>query len=87
MHGESFTRLLHISLPLFVIEYYSMKLVILSATLTSFAGQAARNNVLLAVPAFLYAINNYLKFIMQVKHHTPGVRICCTLVFPFYICL
>ncbi|KAK9201026.1 hypothetical protein WN944_016227 [Citrus x changshan-huyou] len=27
--------------------------------------QAARNNVLLAVPAFLYAINNYLKFIMQ----------------------
>lgn len=29
--------------------------------------QAARNNVLLAVPAFLYAINNYLKFIMQVK--------------------
>ncbi|XP_038704886.1 CMP-sialic acid transporter 4-like isoform X3 [Tripterygium wilfordii] len=28
--------------------------------------QAARNNVLLAVPAFLYAINNYLKFIMQV---------------------
>ncbi|KAJ0093616.1 hypothetical protein Patl1_26291 [Pistacia atlantica] len=25
--------------------------------------QAARNNVLLAVPAFLYAINNYLKFI------------------------
>lgn len=29
--------------------------------------QAARNNVLLAVPALLYAINNYLKFIMQVK--------------------
>ncbi|XP_035835895.1 CMP-sialic acid transporter 3 isoform X2 [Helianthus annuus] len=28
--------------------------------------QAARNNVLLAVPALLYAINNYLKFIMQV---------------------
>ncbi|KAK8535567.1 hypothetical protein V6N13_082054 [Hibiscus sabdariffa] len=27
--------------------------------------QAARNNVLLAVPALLYAINNYLKFIMQ----------------------
>ncbi|KAM7487030.1 hypothetical protein LguiA_003039 [Lonicera macranthoides] len=26
---------------------------------------AARSNVLLAVPAFLYAINNYLKFIMQ----------------------
>lgn len=29
--------------------------------------QAARNNVLLAVPAFLYAINNYLKFTMQVQ--------------------
>lgn len=28
--------------------------------------QAARNNLLLAVPAFLYAINNYLKFVMQV---------------------
>jgi uncharacterized membrane protein YvbJ len=28
--------------------------------------QAARNNVLLAVPALLYAINNYLKFTMQV---------------------
>ncbi|KAF3583037.1 hypothetical protein DY000_02032249 [Brassica cretica] len=27
--------------------------------------QAARNNVLLAVPALLYAINNYLKFTMQ----------------------
>jgi hypothetical protein len=29
--------------------------------------QAARNNALLAVPALLYAINNYLKFIMQVN--------------------
>ncbi|KAI3740353.1 hypothetical protein L2E82_30781 [Cichorium intybus] len=28
--------------------------------------QAARNNVLLPVPALLFAINNYLKFIMQV---------------------
>ncbi|CAK9171288.1 unnamed protein product [Ilex paraguariensis] len=28
--------------------------------------KAARSNVLLAVPAFLYAINNYLKFTMQV---------------------
>ncbi|KAH0460841.1 hypothetical protein IEQ34_008416 [Dendrobium chrysotoxum] len=26
---------------------------------------AARNNILLAIPALLYAINNYLKFIMQ----------------------
>jgi hypothetical protein len=31
--------------------------------------QAARNNALLAVPALLYAINNYLKFIMQVNVH------------------
>ena len=31
--------------------------------------QAARNNVLLAIPALLYAINNYLKFIMQVNVH------------------
>lgn len=33
--------------------------------------QAARNNVLLAVPALLYAINNYLKFIMQL-YFTPA---------------
>lgn len=33
--------------------------------------QAARNNYLLAVPAFLYAINNYLKFIMQL-YFTPA---------------
>lgn len=32
-----------------------------------FIFQAARNNVLLAVPALLYAINNYLKFVMQVR--------------------
>ncbi|KAF3673508.1 CMP-sialic acid transporter 2 [Capsicum annuum] len=31
--------------------------------------QAARNNVLLAVPALLYAINNYLKFIMQLASY------------------
>jgi hypothetical protein len=29
--------------------------------------QAARKNYLLAVPALFYAINNYLKFIMQVS--------------------
>ena len=28
--------------------------------------QAARKNYLLTVPAFFYAINNYLKFIMRV---------------------
>ncbi|KAL3523286.1 hypothetical protein ACH5RR_016120 [Cinchona calisaya] len=33
--------------------------------------QAARNNMLLAVPALLYAINNYLKFIMQL-YFTPA---------------
>ncbi|KAL3520429.1 hypothetical protein ACH5RR_018578 [Cinchona calisaya] len=33
--------------------------------------QAARNNILLAVPALLYAINNYLKFIMQL-YFTPA---------------
>ncbi|ONK77772.1 uncharacterized protein A4U43_C02F10370 [Asparagus officinalis] len=33
--------------------------------------QAARNNVFLAVPALLYAINNYLKFIMQL-YFTPA---------------
>lgn len=35
--------------------------------LIAFIFQAARNNVLLAVPALLYAINNYLKFVMQVR--------------------
>lgn len=37
-----------------------------SDTIISFLLQAARSNVLLAVPALLYAINNYLKFTMQV---------------------
>ncbi|XP_038704883.1 CMP-sialic acid transporter 4-like isoform X1 [Tripterygium wilfordii] len=36
--------------------------------------QAARNNVLLAVPAFLYAINNYLKFIMQLYFNPATVK-------------
>lgn len=36
------------------------------AVTRAFISQAARNNVLLAVPAGLYAINNYLKFTMQV---------------------
>ncbi|KMZ63823.1 CMP-sialic acid transporter 3 [Zostera marina] len=36
--------------------------------------QAARNNVLLAVPAFLYAINNYLKFIMQLYFNPSTVK-------------
>ncbi|XP_062228579.1 CMP-sialic acid transporter 3 [Phragmites australis] len=36
--------------------------------------QAARNNVLLAVPALLYAINNYLKFIMQLYFNPASVK-------------
>ncbi|KAB1203440.1 CMP-sialic acid transporter 3 [Morella rubra] len=36
--------------------------------------QAARDNVLLAVPAFLYAINNYLKFIMQLYFNPATVK-------------
>ncbi|KAJ6987414.1 hypothetical protein NC653_020617 [Populus alba x Populus x berolinensis] len=36
--------------------------------------QAARNNVLLAVPAFLYAISNYLKFIMQLYFNPATVK-------------
>lgn len=43
---------------------YSMWSLHLSNTILF--SQAARNNVLLAVPAGLYAINNYLKFTMQV---------------------
>lgn len=36
--------------------------------------QAAHNNVLLAVPAFLYAINNYLKFTMQLYFNPATVK-------------
>lgn len=36
--------------------------------------QAARSNYLLAVPAFLYAINNYLKFIMQLYFNPATVK-------------
>ncbi|XP_057840391.1 CMP-sialic acid transporter 5 isoform X2 [Cryptomeria japonica] len=36
--------------------------------------QAARANYLLAVPAFLYAINNYLKFIMQLYFNPATVK-------------
>ncbi|XP_061985923.1 CMP-sialic acid transporter 4-like isoform X2 [Populus nigra] len=36
--------------------------------------QAARNNVLLAVPAFLYAVSNYLKFIMQLYFNPATVK-------------
>ena len=38
--------------------------------------QAARNNVLLAVPALLYAVNNYLKFTMQVNSYIGPLSIC-----------
>ncbi|CAM0904073.1 unnamed protein product [Alopecurus aequalis] len=36
--------------------------------------QAARNNVLLAIPALLYAINNYLKFTMQLYFNPSTVK-------------
>ncbi|XP_076948161.1 CMP-sialic acid transporter 3-like [Bidens hawaiensis] len=41
--------------------------------------QAARNNVLLAVPAFLYAINNYLKFTMQLFFNPATVKMLSNL--------
>ncbi|KAJ8774881.1 hypothetical protein K2173_018140 [Erythroxylum novogranatense] len=41
--------------------------------------QAARNNALLAVPAFLYAINNYLKFIMQLYFNPATVKMLSNL--------
>ncbi|XP_035817402.1 CMP-sialic acid transporter 3 isoform X3 [Zea mays] len=41
--------------------------------------QAARNNVLLSVPAFLYAINNYLKFIMQLYFNPASVKMLSNL--------
>ncbi|XP_042437869.1 CMP-sialic acid transporter 5-like [Zingiber officinale] len=41
--------------------------------------QAARNNVLLAVPALLYAINNYLKFIMQLYFNPATVKMMSNL--------
>ncbi|KAJ6350462.1 hypothetical protein OIU78_006598 [Salix suchowensis] len=41
--------------------------------------QAARNNVIFAVPAFLYAINNYLKFIMQLYFNPATVKMLSNL--------
>ncbi|KAG6547102.1 hypothetical protein Mapa_011353 [Marchantia paleacea] len=41
--------------------------------------QAARSNYLLAVPAFLYAINNYLKFIMQLYFNPATVKMLSNL--------
>nr|CAB3484950.1 unnamed protein product [Digitaria exilis] len=41
--------------------------------------QAARSNVLLAVPALLYAINNYLKFIMQLYFNPATVKMLSNL--------
>ncbi|XP_030970749.1 CMP-sialic acid transporter 3-like isoform X5 [Quercus lobata] len=41
--------------------------------------QAAQNNVLLAVPALLYAINNYLKFIMQLYFNPATVKMLSNL--------
>ncbi|GLT87919.1 hypothetical protein SLE2022_059700 [Rubroshorea leprosula] len=45
----------------------------------SMIAQAARNNVLLAVPALLYAINNYLKFIMQLYFNPATVKMLSNL--------
>ncbi|KAF3553116.1 hypothetical protein F2Q69_00014715 [Brassica cretica] len=41
--------------------------------------QAARNNLLLAVPALLYAINNYLKFTMQLYFNPATVKMLSNL--------
>ncbi|PWA63309.1 Nucleotide-sugar transporter [Artemisia annua] len=41
--------------------------------------QAARSNVLLAVPALLYAINNYLKFTMQLYFNPATVKMLSNL--------
>ena len=41
--------------------------------------QAARNNMLLAVPAGLYAINNYLKFTMQLYFNPATVKMLSNL--------
>ncbi|PSR98316.1 CMP-sialic acid transporter 2 like [Actinidia chinensis var. chinensis] len=41
--------------------------------------QAARSNALLAVPALLYAINNYLKFIMQLYFNPATVKMLSNL--------
>ncbi|XP_076885508.1 CMP-sialic acid transporter 3-like [Bidens hawaiensis] len=41
--------------------------------------QAARNNVLLAVPALLYAINNYVKFTMQLYFNPATVKMLSNL--------
>ncbi|CAB91606.1 transporter-like protein [Arabidopsis thaliana] len=46
--------------------------------------QAARNNVLLAVPALLYAINNYLKFTMQKLWLYGKSMSCGVLSVPLY---
>lgn len=41
--------------------------------------QAARANYLLAIPAFLYAINNYLKFIMQLYFNPATTKMLSNL--------
>ncbi|XAR65853.1 hypothetical protein NMG60_11011829 [Bertholletia excelsa] len=41
--------------------------------------QAARNNILLSIPALLYAINNYLKFIMQLYFNPATVKMLSNL--------
>ncbi|KAI3811890.1 hypothetical protein L1987_16586 [Smallanthus sonchifolius] len=58
-------RLLNFVRSLSTVLAFAYCLSSLDHYLASFT-QAARNNVLLAVPALLYAINNYLKLTMQV---------------------
>jgi hypothetical protein len=41
--------------------------------------QAARKNYLLAVPACLYAVNNYLKFVMQLYFNPATVKMLSNL--------
>lgn len=40
---------------------------------------AAKKNVLLAVPSLLYAINNYLKFVMQLYFRPATVKMLSNL--------
>ena len=40
---------------------------------------AAKKNVLLAVPSLLYAINNYIKFVMQLYFRPATVKMLSNL--------
>ncbi|KAL6350002.1 hypothetical protein AAG906_003931 [Vitis piasezkii] len=60
--------------PISVSESWRETLILVSVFV-----QAARNNVLLVVPALLYAINNYLKFIMQLYFNPTTVKMLSNL--------